>query len=68
MYKGLEEVKIKIKVSRAGKVMSQTVAADIGISTGFVPNKANNTAEFLEDVDKLFDSLNRSLLNLTTNL
>lgn len=48
--------------------MRQTVAADIGISTGFVPNKANNTAEFLEDVDKLFDSLNRSLLNLTTNL
>ncbi|XP_074034636.1 uncharacterized protein [Leptinotarsa decemlineata] len=54
--------KNKMKVSRAAKLMSNTVAAAIesmiGSSQEQLPAEAIYTAEFVEDIDSLFDSLN----------
>lgn len=50
----------KMKVSYAAQVLSGTVVA--GILTccflGFMPGAAVQTAEFVERIDSLFDSLN----------
>ncbi|KAG5878506.1 hypothetical protein JTB14_004077 [Gonioctena quinquepunctata] len=54
--------KNKMKVSRAAKLMSHTVAAAIESMIGSAPEQlpaeAIYTAEFVEDIDSLFDSLN----------
>lgn len=54
--------KLKMKVSVAAKVLSNTVAVAIycliGTEPGKLPSDAVNTARFVQDMDILFDSFN----------
>jgi hypothetical protein len=56
---------LKIKVSVAAKTMSATVASAIetaiAVSPNTIPNNAIHTAEFVNDINKLFDSMNGNL-------
>lgn len=59
--------RLKMKVCVAARTLSQTVASAIesmiasgssGCSGGFLPPEAMHTAQFVHDMDNLFDSLN----------
>jgi hypothetical protein len=54
-----------MKVSVAAKTMSATVASAIetviAVSPNTIPNNAIHTAEFVNDINKLFDSMNGNL-------
>jgi hypothetical protein len=56
---------LKMKVSVAAKTMSATVASAIetaiAVSPNMIPNNAIHTAEFVNDINKLFDSMNGNL-------
>jgi hypothetical protein len=53
---------LKMKVSIAAKIMSATVASAIetaiAVSPNMIPDDAIHTAEFVNDINKLFDSMN----------
>ncbi len=52
----------KMKVKLATQVLSHTVSSAMctGVSTGQLPSRAAATAEFIETIDQIFDSLNSS--------
>ncbi len=54
----------KMSVSRAGQVLSSTVAAGINtyVSAGILPPQAVHTADFCQGMDDLFDSFNSNHL------